>query len=168
MDNKGFQFYPGKRIKALCRDGVQRSAVITGHADTWFSIPSAVQVTAGGKRKTVAGYLTHDSAGTVCFRAYLYRANHVFIPWTAHKPRLAKLALRLIKATAYGHGAPGYIWDWPADHAAALAGGCRAWQTLGAWPQGGHDCTREFKRIDPTLLPRLAIFFERQARFING
>ena len=162
----GFELFLGRRLPAVCRDGVTRSAVITGRSDTWFSIPAAVQVTAGGKRRTVAGYLTHDIAGKVCFRAYLYRANHVFIPLTGHKPQLAAAALRLIKATAYGKGVPGYGWDLPSDHAAALAAACRKWAA--AWystPELGWIATAEFKRIKPAVLPRLADYFDRLGRF---
>jgi hypothetical protein len=159
----GFEFYPGNRLPALCRDGVTRSAVITGQADTWFSLPAAVQVTVAGKRRTVAGFLSHDMDGKVCFRAYLYRANHALIPLTSHKPRLAKLALRLIKATAYGHGAPGYIWDYAADHAAALAGGCRLFYAVGEWPEGGCAARAVLKRLPPDVLPRLAVYFDKLA-----
>ena len=158
-----YGYYPGNRLPAVCRDGVKRSAVITGSPDTFFSIPAAVQVTSGGRRRTVAGYLTHDMAGKVCFRAYLYRAKHSLIPWTGHKPRLAKLALRLIKATAYGRGAPGYIWDWAADHAAALAGGCRHWYSTSEWPEGGFAARAVLRRLPPDLLPRLALYFDKLA-----
>lgn len=157
----GFQFYPGKRLPVVCRDGITRSAVITGQADTWFSIPAAVQVTAGGKRRTVAGYLTHDTPGKVCFRAYLYRPNHVFIPLTAHKPRLAAAALRLIKATAYGRGAPGYIWDYAGDHAAALARGCILWFATSQWPEGGFAARAVLRRLPADLLPQLCRFFDK-------
>lgn len=165
MHNPRLGFYPGKRLPAVCRDGVIRSAVITGTPDTWFSIPAAVQVASGGKRRTVAGSLYHDIDGKVSFGAYLYRANHVFIPWTGHKPRLAKLALRLIKATAYGRGAPGYIWDYPAEHSAALARGCRHWYGSQSWPQGGFAARAVLKRLPEYLLPRLAVFFDRLERF---
>jgi hypothetical protein len=158
-----YGYYPGKRLPVVCRDGVTRSAVITGHADTYFSLPATVQVTAGGKRRTVAGSLDHDREGKVCFWAYSYRANHIFIPWTGHKPRLAKLALRLIMATAYGRGAPGYIWDLPADHSAALAGGCRLWYGCAEWPQGGFAARAVLKRLPAELLPRLALYFEKLA-----
>lgn len=161
----GFEFYPGRRLPVVCRDGVTRSAVITGQQDTWFSLPAAVQVTVAGKRRTVAGFLSHDVNGVRRFHAYLYRANHALIPWTAHKPRLAAAALRLIKATAYGRGAPGYIWDWPSDHAAALAGGCRHYYGTGQWPQGGFAARAVLKRLPAELLPRLAAFFERLALF---
>lgn len=159
----GFQFYLGRRLPAVCRDGVTRSAVITGYPDTWFSMPAAVQVYAGGKRRTVAGSIYHDREGKICFGAYTYRANHVFIPWTSHKPRLARIALRLIKATAYGRGAPGYIWDWPSDHAAAIAGGCRLWYAVADWPTGGCQARAVLKRLPPDLLPRLAVYFDKLA-----
>lgn len=160
-----YGYYPGNRLPALCRDGVKRSAVITGHADTWFSLPAAVQVSVRGKRKTVAGFLSHDMDGKICFRAYTYRANHSLIPWTGHKPRLAKVAFRLIKATAYGHGAPGYIWDWPGDHAKALARGCRAWYGSQSWPQGGSQARATLKRLPEYLLPQLWRFFDKLAGF---
>jgi len=165
MDNK--YLILGDRVRAVCRDGVIRSAVITGNPDTWFSLPAAVQVTVAGKRKTVAGYLSHDMEGKVCFRCYLYRSNHVFMPWTGHKPRLAKLALRLIKATAYGRGAPGYIWDSGADHAAALAGACRLMAT-GVYPcYLGYVAGSIIKRMPLALLPQLARFFDKQAKLIR-
>ena len=159
-----YGYYIGSRLPALCRDGVTRSAVITGYADTWFSIPAAVQVTSGGKRRTVAGSLYHDREGKVSFGAYSYRANYVFIPWTGHKPRLAKLALRLIKATAYGRGAPGYIWDLPADHSAALAKGCRHYYGTSEWPEGGCQARAVLKRLPADLLPRLARYFDKLER----
>lgn len=163
-NSQGFEFYPGRRLPAVCRDGVTRSAVITGQADTWFSIPAAVQVTVAGKRRTVAGFLSHDVNGVRRFHAYLYRANHALIPWTSHKPRLAAAALRLIKATAYGRGAPGYLWDWPSDHSAALAGGCRQYYGTGQWPQGGFAARAVLKRLPADVLPRLALFFDRLER----
>lgn len=159
----GFEFYPGRRLPAVCRDGVTRSAVITGQAETWFSLPAAVQVTVAGKRRTVAGFLSHDVNGVRRFHAYLYRANYALIPWTAHKPKLARIALRLIKATAYGRGAPGYIWDWASDHAAALAGGCRHYYATGQWPQGGFAARAVLKRLPADLLPRLAVYFTKLA-----
>ena len=159
----GFEFYPGQRLPVVCRDGITRSAVITGQADTWFSMPGAVQVTAGVKRRTVAGSIYYNREGKVCFGAYLYRANHVFIPLTGHKPRLAAVALRLIKATAYGRGAPGDIWDYSADHAAALAAGCRHWYGTGQWPQGGFAARAVLRRLPAELLPRLAVYFDKLA-----
>ena len=156
-----YSYYPGKRLPAVCRDGVTRSAVITGQPDTYFTLPAAVQVTAGGKRRTVAGSLFHDREGKVCFGAYSYRDNHVFIPLTRHKPRLAAVALRLIKATAYGRGAPGYIWDYPADHSAALARGCILWFATSQWPEGGFAARAVLRRLPADLLPQLCRFFDK-------
>jgi len=166
----GFQFYPGKRLPAVCRDGVTRSAVLTGYASG--VIPAMVQVTAGGKRRTVSGFVYNS--GTLLKVCYPDRQEFAFegngrnsdlIGWTAHKPRLAAVALRLIKATAYGRGAPGYIWDFPADHSAAIAGGCRLWYGCGEWPQGGFAARAVLRRLPHELLPRLAAYFDRLARF---
>jgi hypothetical protein len=132
--------------------------VITGQANTWFSLPAAVQVTSGGKRRTVSGFI---DLGKLTFAGT--GANAGLIPWTAHKPRLAKLALRLIKATAYGRGAPGYIWDWAADHASALAGGCRHYYGTSEWPEGGFAARAVLKRLPPEMLPRLAVYFDKLA-----
>jgi hypothetical protein len=160
----GFEFYHGRRLPVVCRDGVIRSAVITGQADTWFSIPAAVQVTAAGKRRTVAGFLSHDMAGKVCFRAYLYRANHSLIPWTSHKPRLAKLARKLIAATAYSKTAEGL----PSDHAAALADVCRTEAAGLTEPSGqespGWIARRLLRRLWEEDVNRLARFFDTLGR----
>jgi hypothetical protein len=164
----GFQFYPGKRLPVVCRDGITRQAVCTGYADQ--VLPAAVQVTVAGKRRTVSGFIYNS--GTFLKALYLERPAFVFestgtnaalIPWTAHKPRLAAAALRLIKATAYGHGAPGYIWDWASDHAAALAAGCRHYYGTGQWHEGGCAARAVLKRLPPELLPRLAVYFDKLA-----
>jgi hypothetical protein len=156
--------HKGKRFRAVCGDGVVRSAVVTAN-EPWcvWSISAAVQVTVNGKRRTVSGSLYYDSDGKVYFGAYSDRANYVFMPLTRHKPRLAAAALRLIKATAYGHGAPGYIWDYAGDHAAAIAMGCRLWCGCGQWPQGGFAARAVLKRLPAELLPRLAAFFDKLA-----
>jgi len=155
-----FQFYPGKRLPVVCRDGVTRQAVATGFAN--YCPRVAVQVTAAGKRRTVTGILFKDVLPNhFCFIAG--GANAELIPWTAHKPRLAKLALRLIKATAYGRGAPGYIWDWASEHAAALAGGCRNYYGTSQWPEGGFAARAVLRRLPPELLPRLAVYFDKLA-----
>jgi len=165
MHNPRLGFYPGRRLPAVCRDGVTRSAVITGQPDTWFSIPAAVQITSGGKRRTVAGSLYHDIDGKVSFGAYLYRANHVFIPWTAHKPRLAKLARKLIAATAYGKAAEGL----PSDHAATLADICQTEADGLTEPSGQESPGWLVRRILCRLwcedVARLALFFDRLSRF---
>jgi hypothetical protein len=165
-NSNGFEFYPGRRLPVVCRDGVIRSAVITGQPDTFFSIPAAVQITAGGKRRTVSGSLYHDIDGKVSFGAYRYRANHIFIPLTRHRPRLAKLARQLISATAYGPLSKGL----PSNHAAALADVCRI-ETAGLTePAGQHEspgwiACRLLRRLRCEDLCRLAAFFDRLGRF---
>jgi hypothetical protein len=119
-----------------------------------------VQVYAGGKRRTVSGVVYPlPFSGLFSFNAT--GRNSDLIPWTAHKPRLARIALRLIKATAYGRGAPGYIWDYAGDHAAALAGGCRLWFAVSEWPAGGFAARAVLKRLPPDVLPRLAVYFDK-------
>lgn len=166
----GFEFYPGRRLPVVCRDGITRQAVCTGYAG--HVLPAAVQIYSGGKRRTVSGFVFNSGTlqkvlypGRPVFSFEATGANAGFIPWTAHKPRLAAAALRLIKATAYGKGA-GHKWDLPSDHAAALAAACREWSV--AWystPELGWQATAEFKRIKPDVLPRLALFFDRLGRF---
>jgi hypothetical protein len=147
----------GKTSNVVCRDGAIRLATRTGTG--WMSTwPAAVQVTVAGKRRTVSGFVTKGS-----FEAK--GLNAALIPFTRHKPRLAAAALRLIKATAYGRGAPGYIWDCPADHSAALAGGCRHYYGTGQWPEGGCAARAVLKRLPAELLPRLAAYFDRLGRF---
>lgn len=158
----GFEFYPGRRLPVVCRDGITRSAVCTGYAG--HGLPAAVQVYAGGKRRTVSGTV-YPLPFSRLLSFYATGRNSDLIGWTAHKPRLAAAALRLIKATAYGRGAPGYIWDWPADHSAALAGGCRHWYGTSEWAQGGFAARAVLRRLPPDVLPRLAAYFDRLARF---
>lgn len=158
MDKKGFQFYPGRRLPVVCRDGITRQAVRTGTGwlNTW---PAAVQVYAGGKRRTVSGWIT---AGTFEAKG----ANAGLIPWTAHKPRMAKLARKLIAATAYGPLSKGL----PSDHSAALADLCRTEAAGLVEPPGqqespGWVACRLLRRLPGEDLNRLAVFFDRLARF---
>jgi hypothetical protein len=156
----GFQFYPGKRLPVVCRDGITRQAVATGYAAQ--GLPAAVQVTSGGKRRTVSGTV-YPLPFSRLLSFYATGRNSDLIGWTAHKPRLAAAALRLIKATAYGHGAPGYIWDYAGDHAAALAGGCRLWFATSEWAAGGCAARAVLRRLPADLLPRLALYFDKLA-----
>jgi hypothetical protein len=156
----GFQFYPGRRLPVVCRDGITRTAVATGYAG--HGLPAAVQVTSGGKRRTVSGTV-YPLPFSRLLSFYATGRNSDLIGWTAHKPRLAAVALRLIKATAYGRGAPGYIWDYSADHAAALAAGCRHWYATGQWPQGGFAARAVLRRLPADMLPRLAVYFDKLA-----
>ena len=159
----GFEFYPGKRLPVVCRDGVTRKAVATGFSS--FGLPAAVQVTVAGKRRTVSGTV-YPLPFSPLLSFYATGRNRDLIPWTAHKPRLAKLALRLIKAMAYGRGAPGYIWDCPADHSRALARGCILWFAKGQWPEGGCQARAVLKRLPAELLPQLCRFFDKQTALI--
>jgi len=76
----------GQRVKAVCTDGIVRSAVVRGEADTFFSVPASVRV---GK-KHVSGYLTprenynpEKQYETVyAFIAYSYRKNGYLLPGT--------------------------------------------------------------------------------------
>ena len=159
-NSQGFEFYPGRRLPAVCRVGVIRSAVCTSYAN--LVLPAAVQITSGGKRRTVSGYIAiWKGEGNPVLRFNATGANAALIPFTRHRPRRAKLALRLIKATAYGHGAPGYIWDYAGDHAAALAGGCRLWYGTSEWEQGGFAARAVLKRLPPDMLPQLCRFFDK-------
>lgn len=162
MLNNGFQFYPGKRLPVVCRDGAIRQAVATGFAG--HGLPAAVQVTVAGKRRTVSGTV-YPLPFSRLLSFYATGRNSELIGWTSHKPHLAAAAHRLIKATAYGCGG-GHSWALPSDHSAALAAACRKWAV--AWyssPELGWIATAEFKRIKPAVLPRLAAFFDRLARF---
>ena len=63
-----------KVVGAVCADGKRRTATVTGHADTWFSLPAIVSV----KGKTVTGFLSTDN-GLWHFTANKYRKNHALI-----------------------------------------------------------------------------------------
>lgn len=168
-NSQGFEFYPGRRLRVVCRDRVVRSAVLTGYASG--VIPAIIQVSVDGRRRTVSGFVYNPKSvflkgWTADVPEFAFAGNGrnaELIPWTSHKPRLAKLALRLIKATAYGRGAPGYIWDYAGDHAAALAGGCRHWYGTSEWEQGGFAARAVLKRLPADLLPRLALYFDKLA-----
>ena len=68
--------WTGRKVRALCEDGVLRVAVATNEPDTYFSVPARVQA----KGKTVRGYITsaEDQDGNQYYRfiAYTYRKNH--------------------------------------------------------------------------------------------
>jgi len=160
----GFEFYPGRRLPVVCRDGVTRSAVCTGYAG--HGLPAAVQIYSGGKRRTVSGTV-YPLPFSRLLSFYATGRNSDLIGWTAHKPRLARAALRLIKATAYGRGAPGYIWDCPADHSAALARGCILWFAASEWPAGGFAARAVLKRLPPDVLPQLCRFFDKLTMLIR-
>ena len=161
MDKPRLEFYPGMRLPAVCRDGVIRKALII-RKDVFFNDVSnaSIQLTVSRKRRTVSGWIAWYPVQAK-FKFFATGANAALIPWTSHKPRLAKLALRLIKATAYGRGAPGYIWDSGAEHSAALARGCIFWFATSQWPEGGFAARAVLKRLPPDMLPQLCRFFDK-------
>jgi hypothetical protein len=161
-NSSGFEFYPGKRLPVVCRDGVTRKAVATGYSAQFLS--AAVQVSVAGKRRTVSGLIFSESFPP----RFVFMAtggNKGLIPWTSHKPRLAKLARKLIAATAYSKTAEGL----PSDHAAALAEVCRT-EAAGLTEPAGQESPgwivrRLLRRLWEEDVNRLALFFERLGRF---
>jgi hypothetical protein len=158
----GFQFYPGRRLPVVCRDGITRTAVATGYAG--HGLPAAVQVYAGGKRRTVSGTV-YPLPFSRLLSFYATGRNSDLIGWTAHKPRLAGLARKLIAATAYSKTAEGL----PSDHAAALADVCRT-EAAGLTEPAGQEspgwiARRLLRRLWCEDLNRLALFFDRLGRF---
>lgn len=87
--------------KALCSDGKVRTLKrISQTADTFYSVPAAVEVRREGKRYTVSGYITYDTLGgystetdsdpiTIKFVAYSYGKNGWLLPGTTWKGKLA-------------------------------------------------------------------------------
>lgn len=81
-----------KVINCPCSDGKRRTAVITGMADTYFSIPARVSV----RGKTVTGYLTCEESNPYMGRVggYEFHAagkNAGALPeWPAHVEYPAK------------------------------------------------------------------------------
>lgn len=86
--------------RAMCSDGVvRRLHTIAATADTFFSVPATVQVSRDGKRYTVAGYVTVETAQgystsggpndtdpmMVKFVAVQTGKNHHILPGTAWK-----------------------------------------------------------------------------------
>lgn len=81
--------------KALCSDGKVRALKrIAQTADTFFSVPAAVEVRKDGKRYTVSGYITMETLSgmstevdgdptTVKFIAYTYGKNGHLLPGMA-------------------------------------------------------------------------------------
>jgi hypothetical protein len=166
MDNAAsFQFPLGKRWPVVCRDRVIRKAVLTGR-DVFYNdvYLAAVQLTASGRRRTVSGWFAWDSEKGY-FRFFATGANAALIPLTGHKPRLAKLARKLIAATSYSKRAEGL----PSDHAAALAYMCQT-EAAGLTEISGQESPgwlvrRILCRLWGEDVERLALFFDRLARF---
>ena len=165
MENNRLKFYPGMRLPAVCRDGVIRKALII-RKDVFFNDVSnaSVQLTVSKKRRTVSGWVAWHPVQAK-FKFFETGANAALIPWTSHKPRLAKLARKLIAATAYGKAAQGL----PSDHAATLADICRT-EAAGLTEISGQESPgwlvrRILCRLWCEEVERLALFFKRLARF---
>ena len=158
-------FKPGKRLPAVCRDGITRSAVITGREgkfEGWNSYPATVQVYAAGKRRTVSGGIYGPNIkGLIFFSADAWKKNAALIPLTGHKPRLAKLARKLIAAVKCVNG----------DYSpAAMAEVCRTEAAGLTEPPGqsespGWIAYRLLRRLPGHDLKRLAAYFVRLGRF---
>lgn len=144
-------------MPVVCRDGITRQAVATGYAG--HGLPAAVQVTVGGKRRTVSGTV-YPLPFSPLLSFYATGRNSDLIGWTSHKPRLAKLARKLIAATAYSKTAEGL----PCDHAAALADVCRTEAAGLTEPSGtespGWIARRLLRRLWEEDVNRLARFFD--------
>jgi hypothetical protein len=156
---------PGFRYVAGCRDGRHRSAVVTGFPDSFSTVPAAVQVTAGGRRVTVSGFLFMRGP-VLCFSGT--GRNAALIPWTGHRPRLATLARRLIGATAWGFGCPGVHWELPSEHAAQLFKGVNDFVCLGvppAWISKNPPAREVWRRMTHDDCNRLTRFFSKLERF---
>jgi hypothetical protein len=161
LNSQGFRYYPGKRLPVVCRDGITRQAVCTGYAG--HGLPAAVQVSVAGKRRTVSGTV-YPLPFSRLLSFYATGRNSDLIGWTAHKPRLAGLARKLIAATAYSKTAEGL----PSDHAAALADVCRT-EAAGLTEPAGQEspgwiARRLLRRLWCEDLNRLALFFDRLGR----
>lgn len=165
-------FRPGDRHVAECRDGRRRSAVVTGWPD-YSSAPAAVQLTVGGRRLTVSGFLTFRRSPVTGMPDGLEFTgtgrNADRMPWTGHRRRTADLARRLIGATSWGFACPGVHWTLPSEHAGQLAKGCRYHVETGCpppWTAGNpvaHEICRKLKRGDHSNLAR---FYSKLERFL--
>ena len=158
----GFQFYPGRRLPVVCRDGVTRSAVCTGYAG--HGLPAAVQVYAGGKRRTVSGTI-YPLPFSNLLSFYATGRNSDLIGWTAHKPRLAAAARRLLGALTFSRGYKSGAAIPLRTFSETLATSCRLY-LKGVKHEGlGFLTCAMLRRLPTDLLPRLAAFFERLALF---
>jgi hypothetical protein len=162
-NSQGFEFYPGRRMRVVCRDRVIRSAVLTGYASG--VIPAMVQVSVNGRRRSVSGFIYRndrpdETAGfqfEVCFQATGRNAD--LIPWTSHKPRLANLARSLALTSSWGLSSPGYAWDVPSDHAFGLSKVCRDRLNGLPLPNKGWPFRRILKSLSTSDLLKLEKFF---------
>ena len=165
-NSQGFEFYPGRRLRVVCRDRVVRSAVLTGYASG--VVPAMVQVTVDGRRRTVSGFVYVSPSCDHAFQGTGRNAD--LIPWTNHKPRLATLARRMAIASQWGLSCPGYQWDIPSDHAFGLSKVCRDRAQGLPLPNKGWPLRRILKTLSTSDLIRLERFFVLTGRLfeLNG
>ncbi len=171
-NSQGFEFYPGRRLRVVCRDRVVRSAVLTGHASG--VIPAMVQVTVDGRRRSVSGFVYNS--GTLLKVCYPDRPEFAFqgngrnadlIPWTNHKPRLATLARKLALTSQWGLSCPGYGWDVPSDHAFGLSKVCRDRLNGLPLPNKGWPFRKILKSLSTSDLLKLERFFVLAGRLFE-
>jgi hypothetical protein len=171
-NSQGFEFYPGRRLRVVCRDRVIRSAVLTGYASG--VVPAMVQVTVDGRRRSVSGFVYNS--GTLLKVCYPDRPEFAFegngrnadlIPWTNHKPRLAKLARGLALTSSWGLSSPGYAWDVPSDHAFGLSKVCRDRLNGLPLPNKGWPFRRILKSLSSSDLLKLEKFFITAGRLFE-
>ena len=170
-NSQGFEFYPGRRLRVVCRDSIVRTAVLTGYASG--VVPAMVQVTVDGRRRTVSGFVynvpTVDGrpSNELQFHARKTGRNADLIPWTNHKPRLAKVARRMALTSQWGLSCPGYQWDIPSEHSFGLAKVCRD-RILGLpLPNKGWPLRRILKTLSTSDLLKLERFFIMAGRLFE-
>lgn len=163
-NSQGFEFYPGRRLRVLCRDRIIRTAVLTGYASG--VIPAMVQVSVNGRRRTVSGFVGpkygHDE-----FPFTSTGRNAELIPWTSHKPRLATLARKLALTSQWGLSCPGYGWDVPSDHAFGLSKVCRDRLNGLPLPNKGWPFRKILKSLSTSDLLKLERFFVLAGRLFE-
>lgn len=169
-NSQGFEFYPGRRMRVVCRDRVVRSAVLTGYASG--VVPAMVQVTVDGRRRSVSGFLSARDRfwkveGPIDFEFTPTGRNADLIPWTNHKPRLATLARKLALTSQWGLSCPGYQWDLPSDHAFGLAKVCRDRLNGLPLPNKGWPFRRILKSLSSSDLLKLERFFVLAGRLFE-
>lgn len=162
---QGFEFYPGRRLRVVCRDRMVRTAVLTGFASG--VVPAMVQVSVDGRRRTVSGFVSSGPSG---FDFTSTGRNAELIPWTSHKPRLATLARKLALTSQWGFSCPGYQWDIPSDHAFGLSKVCRDRLNGLPLPNKGWPFRKILKSLTSSDLLMLERFFLMAGRLfeLNG
>ena len=177
-NSQNFEFYPGRRLPVLCRDRIIRTAVLTGYASG--VIPAMVQVSVDGRRRSISGFVsqgkplnaTPELLRQLGIPPFEYEftstgRNAELIPWTSHKPRLAKLARRLALASQWGLSCPGYQFDVPSDHAFGLSKVCRDRLHGLPLPNKGWPLRRILKTLSTSDLLKLERFFIMAGRLFE-